>query len=175
MTTGCEFDGDRLVEYAAGRLDPDVRARLDAHLTGCDACREELAVISALRAAPSEPPAGLEGRIRAAARAELRTAGAGARTATGPRTARASAGGRGSWIHRAPWALPLAAAAALAVVWVGVEAPWSGETGAETEVVLADEYTPYGTWPAADGVVAGAPDLTDLTVEELERLLEEMR
>jgi len=176
MSGECEFNGDRLLRQAAGRLDPEERAGLDAHLVDCDTCRSELSVLTALRAAAPGPPAGLEARIRAAVRAELRReAPAGAVTADArrPRVQPVPRGRRRSW--RVAWALPLAAAAALALVWVGVRAPWTDAGGPTVEVTLADDYAPYGTWPASDGLVAGEPVLSDLSVEELERLLEEMR
>lgn len=181
MSTGCEFNDDRLVRYAADGVEPGERADVDRHLAACEACRAELAVISALRSAPPRPPLGLEARIRQAAWEEL--AASAESTAEPAHAATPHAGrraGRGGGRRRrlaerwTPWVLPLAAAAAVAALWLGVEGPWSGGTG-EAEVVLAESYEPYGAWPAADGMVAGDPVLSDLTVEDLERLLEEMR
>lgn len=40
-----------LAEYADGTLDPDDRARVDAHVSTCDSCREELALASSARQA----------------------------------------------------------------------------------------------------------------------------
>lgn len=63
-------------EYLLGTLDAAERARVDAHLAECAACRAELAedarVLDAIGrgVAPATPPAALRERILSAARAE---------------------------------------------------------------------------------------------------------
>ena len=79
------------------------------------------------------------------------------------------------WRGWGPWALPLAAAAAL-ILWLGGNGLRSGpseEPAATVDAVDAD-YDPYGAWPGSNGMVAGDLVLSELTVEELEALLEEM-
>lgn len=166
MNTGCEFHADALVDHAAGRLAGERARRLEEHLAGCAECRESLAVILAVRSAPLPVPDGLESRIRTAVRTTP-TSDRPARAVDEPRTV-------GAPFRWRPWALPLAAAAALAVVWVGIgDIGWPGGAG-DDPIVVPEDYEPYGTWPAADGIVAGDPLLSELSVEDLERLLEEM-
>ncbi len=73
-----------LAGYLLGALDPDEVAAFEAHLTGCPACRQELAELEGLpamleqAAPPLEVPAGLRERTfaaveRAAAEAETET------------------------------------------------------------------------------------------------------
>ena len=70
--------------YALGRLNPHERARFEAHLRTCAACREELAeleeVAGLLELAPpaAEPPADLEARALAAVRRAAVEDGSGA-------------------------------------------------------------------------------------------------
>jgi anti-sigma factor RsiW len=168
MTTGCEFYADALVERATGVLEPGRAARLDEHLNDCPECAAGLRVVMALKASPLEVPAGLEDRIRSAVRAAARPA------APAPSVERSSVDRRrvGRW---RPWALPLAAAATLVAVWVGIGAPGVGrEDAVQPAVVVFEEYEPYGAWPADGPFVAGQPVLSELSVEELELLLREM-
>lgn len=174
MSTGCEFYGDALVELARGELEPGRVERLEAHLETCDACRAELAVIRAVRQSPARVPQGLDARIRAAVADRVAVGPAGS---TEP-TQRPVAGSRSRspWQGWRIWALPAAAAAAL-TLWVGgalvLPSDGNGPEGTTTE--LPAEYDAYGVWPEADGVVAGDVVLSELTVEELEALLEEMQ
>lgn len=63
-----------LVPFARNELAPDERARVEAHLAACEACRRALAevraVLVALAAAPA-PPAPHWGRYRAELRARI--------------------------------------------------------------------------------------------------------
>jgi anti-sigma factor RsiW len=168
MTTGCEFYADALVERAAGVLEPGRAAWLDEHLADCAECAAALRTVMALRASPLAVPSGLESRVRGAvreiARQELRGGDAGKVPADGS--------GVGRW---RPWALPLAAAASLLAIWVGIGAPGTGnEAAAPPPVVVFEEYDPYGAWPADGLFVAGQPVLSELSIEELEHLLKEM-
>ena len=177
MSHGCERYEDALLERAAGRLDSGPVERLDAHLADCAECREALLVIRAVAGHPPAAPANLEAGILAAVRSARPAAGeveapapafkprAPSRGRDEPRPTR-----RFGWVRPARWAVPLAAAAVVALVWIR---PGNGPgTGVADGAEL--DYEPYGSWPASNGLVAGEPVLSELTVEELERLLEEM-
>lgn len=175
MNGSCEFYADALIDLARGELEAGRAERVEAHLATCDECRGALDVIRAVQAAPAVAPAGLESRLQSALR-EVYGAGAASRTERSGTTLRGSkrVAGRG-W---RPWAIPLAAAAAL-VVWLGaselISPPVGTERLPEPSEVAEAEYDPYGAWPGSDGVVAGELVLSELSVEELEALLEEMR
>jgi anti-sigma factor RsiW len=172
MNTGCEFYADALVEHAAGRLEAERAARVDAHLDACAECRDALHAVHALRAAPLEVPAGLEDRVRAAVR---RAAGAASATADAQAPALASRPRGRSPMRWRVWALPLAAAAAVVGIWIGVGPAGTGQPDNGSAALAAlDEYEPYGAWPADGVIVAGDPLLSELSVEELETLLREM-
>ena len=177
MSTGCEFYADALVELAGGRLESGRARQVETHLEACGDCRASLAVIEAVQRAAVEVPAGLEVRLQAAVRDPARSDAPAAVTLTGD-PGRSPVGSERPtrpktrwWPGGGAWALPLAAAAALAV-WLGAEllAPPNNESTGE----VAAEVEPYGAWPASDGVVAGELVLSELSVEELEALLEEM-
>lgn len=171
MSRGCEFFADALVDHAAARLSPARAVHVEAHLADCRECSEELAVLRRLLSAPAAIPAGLAARVRYAARAEARRARSGA--AVDPAPVRRPGRGRPRWV---PWALPVAAAAALALIWAGLGEPGLRSGGGDgIDLAAAAEYEPFGAWPASDGLVAGDPVLTDLSVEELQNLLEDMR
>jgi hypothetical protein len=75
---GCAEIRDLIPEIAAGVAAGDERAAALAHLSGCQACRHELAVTAdlvdeLLTLAPAgEPPAGFEGRVMARLAPEAR-------------------------------------------------------------------------------------------------------
>ena len=48
MTTACGRMRTALGAYVVGALDPAERAEVDAHLAGCSACRDELALVAPL-------------------------------------------------------------------------------------------------------------------------------
>ena len=67
----CEEVKGLVQDYVIRELDPDARRRMDEHLLGCEECRRELAlmsaVISGLEAPPLEEPApGFGSRVLAA-------------------------------------------------------------------------------------------------------------
>lgn len=176
MSRGCEFYADALIEHAAGRLDEERAARVDAHVADCAACADTLRVITALKASPAPVPVQLEARIRAAVRD---VAGVGATEAPTPvpvaSAARPSVSGHRRWVRWRPLTLPLAAAAAMAGLWIGVGMPGIGTTDPlGTAVAVLDDDEPYGAWPADGLIVAGDPLWSELSVEELEYLLQEM-
>lgn len=41
--------GDQLSAYLDGEVDEDTRVSIEAHLAGCEACRDELAIVSDMR------------------------------------------------------------------------------------------------------------------------------
>jgi hypothetical protein len=51
-----EHPDSLLAEYVDGTLSPDARAEVDAHLVGCERCREEVAVAEEARAAVAALP-----------------------------------------------------------------------------------------------------------------------
>lgn len=170
MNRGCEFYTDALVELTRGALEADRAERMEAHLATCEDCRGALEAIRAVEAARAPVPEGLEARIQAAVREEV--AGT-ASVEDGPSTIELKR--RRAWSGWRAWALPVAAAAGLAL-WIGASdllSPAAGPARDAAEEVV-DEYDPYGAWPATDGVVAGDLVLSELSVQELEALLEEM-
>jgi anti-sigma factor RsiW len=173
MSRGCEFYADALTDRAAGALDQERAARLDAHLAGCPDCSSALETVRALRAAPLEIPAGLETRIRRAvreaARPEVQPIDVGAGAAS--RGVRAPHAFHAGWRR---WALPLTAAAALAALWIGVGLPGGPDTPDDPPLAVFEDYDPYGAWPADGLIIAGEPLLSELSMDELERLLQEM-
>lgn len=170
MSTGCEFYADALVQLARGGLEPERTDRVEAHLAECEVCRGDLAVIRAVESALAPAPEGLESRIREAVR---RGASHNAPMVDAPPSLIGRRPARPGW-QRA-WALPMAAAAALAL-WLGAAELLSpaAEPGASDVGVDAVEYDLYGAWPGSTGVVAGEVVLSELSVEELEALLEEL-
>lgn len=175
MSTRCEFHGDALAELAAGRLAPAREGPLREHLSACAECRADLEALRAVASAAAAPPAGLEARIRVAVR-EAAAGGSGASELGSGEERIVRGAGRPRPAAWRPWALPLAAAAALAAIWVGVvdRGPSAAEPDEEA-TLAADTYAPYGTWPADGPEVAGEPVLTGLSADDLELLLEEMQ
>jgi anti-sigma factor RsiW len=171
MRQDCGFYTDALVDRATGVLPADRAIKLDAHLASCADCAASFRVVGALAAAPLEPPVDLEARVREAVRQEANRLHREAAILAVPRIPvrrRRS----GAW---RPWALPAAAAAALAALWIGVGRPGTGPTATDPAgVVLFEEYEPYGHWPADGVFVAGQPVFSELSVDELERLLREL-
>jgi anti-sigma-K factor RskA len=110
---------DLAPEYVLGTLDDVTRARVLAHLSGCPACRGEMAAVSQTfdaigRSVPEvEPPAGLRARVLAIPAAEPQT------PAAAPVVLAATP------VARSPWSVlvRLAAAVTLAVaLWQWVAA-----------------------------------------------------
>ncbi|MGH7477273.1 MAG: zf-HC2 domain-containing protein, partial [Longimicrobiales bacterium] len=66
-TTDCAEVRDRLPELLAGALSGEVAVRLQGHLAHCDACSAEAALISRVRRAAVQAPAGLQARVASAA------------------------------------------------------------------------------------------------------------
>ncbi|SEG79271.1 Putative zinc-finger [Thermomonospora echinospora] len=120
MSMACEDVRVSLGVYVLGAIDPAERSMVDAHLTACPACRDELAGLAGLPAllgrvsesqltALAEPPGELLEPLLARAAAERR--------GRLPRLGRRDGQGRGHWSGR--WT-PLIAAAAVALVVVAL-------------------------------------------------------
>lgn len=134
-----------------GEVSRTQEARVERHLGDCDPCREEWAFLTFLARARPRVPAGLRGRIVAAARAE-----------------RLALDARGGW-----WSATAAAAAVVVLaLGIGVASQQAGSGGAPGTWAVALEMPAEG-WGGDDWVVAGAPVLDGLSDEALERLLEE--
>jgi anti-sigma factor RsiW len=183
MNTGCEFFEDALVDHAAGRLTGEPARAVAEHLDVCADCRALLGAVQTVRRADVVVPEDLEARIRIAVHGVLDDAARQPRREA-PRPTRKILPWRGRsprvtsrprWLL--PLTLPLTAAAALALVWVGIGEYQDGDPGARggsvDAAVAVEDYAPYGAWPASD-MVAGDPLLSELSNEDLERLLEEM-
>lgn len=157
----CATVQEVLPDLATGRLEGGERKAVESHLAGCSQCRETLETLALVAAAPLPVPKGLEVRIQAAARDELRRS----RTRTAP----AGSSARRGWHIPVP-AWGLAAAAVLALVMGRVLLPGGGS---EPELLaLGQDDLPVLL--ADDGMVAGAPMFDGLTDEDLALLLEEL-
>ena len=161
------FDRDRhdvfeelISASLSGELDDEERARLDAHLDGCDRCRATLAafadgrrIMAGLRHVP--PPRDLSARVR-----------------TG--IERGAVGGAVPWWRR-PAAIFAGVGGSLAVVAGGLLAlvllngpsddepiGQSSPTPSPSEVVASSTATAAPATPAATGVASAAPTLPPL-------------
>lgn len=147
--TRCEMIRERLPDFVGARLAPEHSAEVEAHLGGCEECRDEAALIASLYAARPAAPAELSGRIVRAARAPLRHA-----------------------YH--PWWGVAAASVAAVALGIGVSSRDAlPADDAEVPGIVAGAGE-ASIWVADDGLVAGAPALDGLSDEALLLLLEEM-
>jgi len=111
----CRSRAPMLGSYLDGELEASSLMEMDQHVGACDACREAVLLLRAMRGSLKQvirgaAPDGLRSRIENAMMAErARTSRAGVE---GP-FAGAALGGLGSWRT----VVPVAAAAALALVW----------------------------------------------------------
>lgn len=109
--------------YVLGALEPDEHEAYEAHLRGCDACREEVARLAVARDAlprsvePVPPPLNLKASLMETVRAD-----ADARAAARAPAARRTPGRRGRWRELLSVRPAFAAAAAAAVLALGVGA-----------------------------------------------------
>lgn len=157
MSDACVWVTDRLPDYRAGRLDAEARRRLEDHLAACAACAAENRVLSALRRVAAPPPPA-ERWDRLADEVADHAAG------------RAR---RGRWVRRPG----LLRAAAIVLAIAGASVLWWTRSDREPEGTTA------AAWEALEGT-SGAPwnesalpgwfTLDDLSVAELEQLLEEV-
>jgi hypothetical protein len=155
---------DQLAGYVDGSLTPAERAVVDAHLSGCDVCREELALASAAAAALATLP-----RTVAAPDAVGRDAIEEA--AAGPAASASSGGGSpDDWTSASP-----PAAAPDHPRWYR----WAGAAAGAAAVVLAlaiaipslnggDDDS--GGTLAAEDAVGGAASMTEAAAPDIERI-----
>ena len=143
----CETVRELIPDFVGSRLGRGDLEAVDAHVTGCDACRAELELAQMVLAGRLDAPAGLAERVRRAVLADRRSA---------PRP----------W-----WGLTAAAVAALAL-GIGMSSerlqPLPDVPG------FAQEAEAEDVWLSADGLVAGAPMLEDLSDDALMALLDEL-
>jgi anti-sigma factor RsiW len=150
---------DELAAHALDSLDQTEARALEAHLAGCERCRDELRWLrTAVEALPAsvpqlEPPRRLRRRVLAAARAE-------------PRSSRARGLGRPP---RLAWMTPATATAAVAAVALAAGAGYLvGEDGPESSTVSAAAQTARAA--GAGGLVVTNGDEATLEVEGMPRL-----
>lgn len=157
----CTEAEDRIVDRLHGRLDPLSSGRLDGHLEGCSTCREQERLVGWLREAAASPPTGLSPRLRTAARDAF--------TESHLRPHRQSLLARVGPMRT----LGLATAATLVMGFGALFVARARE--ARTEAVL-DMLADVGSvWVGAEGIIAGAPvmdDLSHLTDDQLLAMLE---
>ena len=139
-----------LAGYADGTLTDKERAAVDAHLSTCETCREELSLasraIASLSALPEEPvPIGLTTRVVAEA---SRPSGRPQRT---------------PWTVRLQWAAGLAAAAALVTV-VALNLPNVTRSASESAPVAKLSGVPA----VGDGVKATSTALVPVEVQKVD-------
>jgi anti-sigma factor RsiW len=145
---------DLLADLVDGTLGADARARVEAHLSACATCREDVAAASGGREAlrglgAVPPPADLGDRIAAAA-------GGGGDTATGPPR----------WYR---WAGVAAAAALVAVIAFSL--PDIGDGGsADRAGGFGSVGSAVGTTSAEQGVTLEVRPDVDYRQEDLARL-----
>lgn len=133
---------DLLADHVDGTLSQTERAVLDAHLAGCETCRQEIALaagaVTALAALDEEPvPFGVTGPVLAEAR----------RTARRPAPAR----------ERFQWAIGLAAAACLVLVAVVLLPQLTGDSAEDRGTLSADAGDAERSEDATMGAEALAP------------------
>ncbi len=143
----CADAKDLLPRLVRGDLTPEHRDRIEAHISVCADCTNEMAIVRQLGLTKPVPPAVLAGAIKEAVARDR----AHARPALG-------------------WRLPVAAAVVLAlgtaVVWQRADMlPGTSQLAQEAFVMV---------WDDDDALVADAPMLEDLSDEELAALLEEL-
>lgn len=141
----CERIRDLIPERVAGRLDAVRSAQVDAHIAACAECAAEYALVMTMRRHPVHPPAQLEARVLSA----LATP-----------------------IHRRPWSMAIAAGLTMAI---GAAVILERTGRAPAPVPEEQTAGPVLIWPATEEpLMHGAPSLSELSVEELEALLEEL-
>jgi hypothetical protein len=137
-----------LAELATGAVSGDDRARALAHVTGCAACRQELAELARaadavlLLAPPVDPPPGFESGVLARLRAD-----AGAASARG-RSGRPWVAAIRRRLPRAPWLRP-AVAFGVAVVLAAGGGVQAAQWRSADDRRLAEHYRE--TLAVADG------------------------
>ncbi|CAN5839089.1 hypothetical protein BH23GEM9_BH23GEM9_03290 [soil metagenome] len=151
----CDLTRDLIPLLIRGQLLPHDAAGAEQHLELCAECAAEAALVRTLAAAAPAVPGGLEARVLLAVRRPA------ART----------------WA--APSRLAMAATVAAAVLGGSVVFErWSSQTGPESGVgalVFDDNIPQVMSWSVTqDPLLHGGSTLTQLSVEELELILQEL-
>jgi anti-sigma factor RsiW len=160
----CDDVRDLLPEFAAGTLAGEETGWVEDHLSACEACAEELRLVSRVLDDKPEAPPGLRDAITARIRADGLTQADDVGQVLPMRSPRRR------WTPA--WGL---SAAALVAVSLGIGVVWSqfgGDGEVPLEVSLQEPLPEAWLWD--DGIVAGGLNLDGLTDEELEALLEEL-
>ncbi len=152
---GCADVKDLLPEWSRRELPESERAVVDAHLSSCEQCSEEVELLRRIQAAALGPPASLASEIKAALAAEIEF---------DAQVASRRVGRFGGW--RLPAAASVVLALGTALIWQRTQAqPEVGPLGQDPFAVV---------WPSDDADVAGVPMLADLSDEDLAILLQEL-
>ena len=142
----CGAVRELIPDFVGSHLGPEELEGVDAHVTGCEACRGELELAQAILAGRPRVPAGLAERVTRAVRAARRP------------------------VSRPWWGLTAAAVAALAV-GIGMS---SERSQAPAVPGFAQEAEAEDVWLSEDGLVAGAPMFEGLSDDALLALLDEL-
>ncbi len=143
----CANAKDLLPGLVRGDLSSEECARIESHVSACESCTDEVALLRQLKATTPAPPAGLADSIKEA-------------------VARDGARPRRSFGWQLPAAATIVLALGTAVIWQRAETPPETSQFAEESFVMV--------WAGDDALVASAPMLEDLSEEELAVLLEEL-
>jgi len=143
----CAATKDLLPPLVRGELSAEERAPIEAHVSACESCADEVAFLRQLSATTPAPPAGLAADIKEA-------------------VARDGARSRRAFRWQLPVAATIVLALGTAVIWQRAETPPETSRFAQESFVMV--------WVDDDALVADAPMLEDLSEEELEILLEEL-
>ncbi len=153
MEFSCDNVRDLLPELLSEKLDAVTTAALRAHLASCADCQAEYNVAALIAETRLDVPAGLEQRVFAAA-----------------------AGRRGTVWTRGRMAA--AATIAVAVIggstWLSQMLPRQNVATGGVAVAESTAVPAGGFIGVDDAFVSGTSSLSDLTVEELQKLLVEM-
>jgi anti-sigma factor RsiW len=150
----CEQARDLVPLLIRGQLLPDDAAVTEAHLSACAECRAEMDVVHAVSRDIAPVPAGLQARVLLAVRRPPRRAGLVNRLAMAATLAAAVLGGSVIFERWAQQRLPEANGGAL---------------------VMEDGMPPLVSWGVSqDPLLQGSSSVTQLSLEELEILLQEL-
>lgn len=153
MEFNCEHVRDLLPELLSDRLDAVTTASVRAHIARCEECQADYAVAERVLDTRFRLPAGLEQRVIAA-----------------------SVGRRGFQWTRGRMAA--AATIAVAVIggstWLSQMLPRHGMPLGPVPIAESTAAPAAGFIGVDDAFVSGTSSLSDLTVEELQKLLVEM-
>jgi hypothetical protein len=149
----CEQARDLVPLLIRGQLLPHDAVVTEAHLGACAECRAEADVVHAVARGLATVPAGLEARVLLAVRRPLRRAGSVNRLAMAATVAAAVLGG-----------------SVIFERWAQQQVPEGG--GA---LVMEEGMPPLVSWGVSqDPLLQGSSPVTQLSVEELEILLQEL-